>query len=176
MAESTSSEQEQKICPTGCGPLISFTFREVDLDHCLNCGGIWFDTEECPKLEHLPDGVLDSLDDLVTPAAVPTERRDGAPRNCPSCGVMLSPYSYHVGQVVTVDRCDLCDGFWADHGEIAAIADSLVARAHGPVPAHVINTARIGLPASGAGLTDAHLERGHIYQAFAVWLTHRGTS
>ena len=77
---------------------------------------------------------------------------------------------------VTVDRCDLCDGFWADHGQISAISDSLVARAHGPVPAHQIAETRLGLAKGSGILTDGHLERGHIYQAFAAWLTHRGTS
>ena len=163
-------------CPTGCGNLTAFKFRGVDLEHCLHCAGIWFEVGECPALEHLPGNVLDELDELVTPAAVPSERRQSAGRNCPGCGVILSPYSYHVGQVVTVDRCDLCDGFWADHGEISAISDSLVARAHGPVPAHQIAETRLGLTNAGDFLSDGRLERGHIYQAFAAWLTHRGTA
>ena len=172
----SNDEGPARKCPSGCGNLTVFTFRGVDLEHCLRCAGIWFDVGECPALELLPGNVLDELDELVTPAAVPSERKQSAPRDCPSCGVILSPYSYHVGQVVTVDRCDLCDGFWADHGQITAISDSLVARAHGPVPAHLIAEAKLGLTNGTDLLSDGHFERGHIYQAFAAWLTHRGTS
>jgi Zn-finger nucleic acid-binding protein len=37
-------------CPKCASPLVTITFRGVELDKCSGCGGLWFDTGELDRV------------------------------------------------------------------------------------------------------------------------------
>ena len=37
-------------CPKCASPLVTITFRGVELDKCTGCGGVWFDTGELDRV------------------------------------------------------------------------------------------------------------------------------
>ncbi len=123
-AELTPSD---RTCPSGCGPLVTFTFRGVSLEECLHCAGIWFDAREFQKLEKMPSGALYFLDQQVKPVAEETNAAVPAKsaRRCPSCDALMLPFAMRVGIPVTLDRCDLCSGLWADDQELVALCEAL---------------------------------------------------
>src|SRR5262245_58742462 len=37
-------------CPKCAAPLVTITYRDVELDKCSGCGGLWFDTGELDRV------------------------------------------------------------------------------------------------------------------------------
>jgi uncharacterized protein len=37
-------------CPKCASPLVTITYRDVELDKCTGCGGLWFDTGELDRV------------------------------------------------------------------------------------------------------------------------------
>ena len=37
-------------CPKCASPLVAITYRDVELDKCTGCGGLWFDTGELDRV------------------------------------------------------------------------------------------------------------------------------
>lgn len=122
MSEKTPAVSARR-CPNGCGALKPFTFRGVALDRCESCAGLWFDACEYQTLDKLDDGVLYALDLDVTPQGVLSLAR-GA-RRCPACQTLMLPFSVSARAQVTLDRCELCEGIWADDAELAVLAEAL---------------------------------------------------
>ncbi|MDX1564118.1 MAG: zf-TFIIB domain-containing protein [Phycisphaeraceae bacterium] len=83
--------------------------RQIEIDFCSRCGGIWFDRLEFPMLISVacanlavPDGASDS----------------GAP--CPRCDGKLAEF-YYPETFVKVDLCRECEGMWLDRDELREI-------------------------------------------------------
>lgn len=84
----------------------------IEVDHCQDCGGIWLDQSELPRLL------------AVDPADV-RELRRGRDRNranavrgdCPRCQKEMLRVSSALNKQVTVDSCPDCGGVWLDGGE-----------------------------------------------------------
>lgn len=123
MSETTPAAAARR-CPNGCGNLKSFTFRGVALDRCEQCAGLWFDACEYQTLDKLDDGVLYALDLDVTPqGATPSPAKRA--RRCPACQTLMLPFPVTARAQVTLDRCELCEGIWADDAELAALSEAL---------------------------------------------------
>jgi len=85
---------------------------EIEVDHCHECGGLWLDRSELPKLLE------------ANPADVKTLRRGSDRQNansrrgkCPRCSKDLLRISSALKKQVTVDSCPDCEGVWLDGGE-----------------------------------------------------------
>jgi uncharacterized protein len=106
-------------CPACSKPMITIELDEVEIDHCLVCGGIWLDAGELHLL--LGDPVKASaLIDSFHPA--PTSEN---PRSCPICRrkmekVHLAPEK----KPIIIDRCRRRHGLWFDKGELPQIINA----------------------------------------------------
>jgi uncharacterized protein len=100
-------------------------FRDIALDDCPQCGGIWFDDGELKKLQSLGDELcLHSLEDQARPHKdVVTSERDA--KLCPTCNLRLVPYRYMYTSDVMLDECDDCFGIWVQDGELEKMASYL---------------------------------------------------
>jgi Zn-finger nucleic acid-binding protein len=103
-------------CPVCEKPMIAVEVDEVEVDHCLTCGGIWLDAGELQLL--LGDPVRASaLIDSLHPAD-----DGGKTRKCPICRrkmakVHLAPER----EPIVIDRCPRRHGLWFDKGELPRI-------------------------------------------------------
>ena len=90
-------------------------FNQVELDHCLSCGGIWLDQGELDLILH---GELKAETEHAF-----TFQRKGK-RKCPHCGkrMMTGPLP---GTTVEVDICSRHHGLWLDNGELQQIIQSM---------------------------------------------------
>jgi uncharacterized protein len=103
-------------CPVCEKPMIAMELDEVEIDHCLACGGIWLDSGELQLL--LGDlARASSLLESLHPATTSEKSR-----NCPICRrkmekVHLSPET----SPIVIDRCKHRHGIWFDKDELVGI-------------------------------------------------------
>jgi len=106
-------------CPVCKNAMITLELQEVEIDHCIECGGIWLDSGELEMLLGEPEKVRHLLDSFKT-ANTSTEQ----PRKCPIC--MKKMRKIIVGSsipLLLIDKCRRGDGLWFDKGELQDIFD-----------------------------------------------------
>ena len=97
-------------------PMVVLEEGEVEVDHCVGCGGIWLDGGE---LELLLDdaGAKDRI--LFSFEADPGIR--GGRRKCPLCSKKMERVWCVRGKKLLIDRCPEHHGLWFDRGELQAV-------------------------------------------------------
>lgn len=102
-------------CPVCEKPMVTMELDEVEIDHCLGCGGIWLDSGELELLLGNPSRAA-SLLASFHPAGAAED-----PRRCPIC--LHKMEKVHLAREVTnivIDRCRR-HGLWFDRGELTNI-------------------------------------------------------
>jgi hypothetical protein len=97
--------------------MITFELDQVEIDHCLQCGGIWLDGGE---LEMLLGNTKSAVDTLKSFKSAP--KIEEKARKCPIC--MKKMLKVHVGNdenKVLIDACKRNDGLWFDKGELREV-------------------------------------------------------
>ena len=106
-------------CPVCTNAMVTLELADVEIDHCLHCGGIWLDAGELELLMDDPrqaQRLLGSFQE--TPH--PTEK----PRKCPICDRRM--VQIRVGRTpppLHIDKCRKDHGLWFDRGELEAILE-----------------------------------------------------
>jgi len=104
-------------CPKCKGSdLASTTVRDVTVDRCPACAGIWFDERELPHILRL--GATD-LRPLKGGRA--DERRDEKTGDCPRDRSRMTRVHSASNPDIVVDTCLECRGIWLDGGELDAM-------------------------------------------------------
>lgn len=107
-------------CPVCNVGMIVVECEGVELDHCVDCKGVWFDRDE---LEYLLSGVNLRVADLhieAAPRAVSAARKE-KPRRCPRCNRRMKKISVGGDRPVILDRCGFHGGYWFDGGELPSV-------------------------------------------------------
>ena len=101
------------ICPV-CGiEMIAVERSGIELDSCISCRGLWFDSGELELLAEMSGCDLTALDlGNATGAA--------GRRKCPRCRKRLDEVAHGT---IRIDRCPSGDGFWFDRGELGSIVE-----------------------------------------------------
>ncbi len=104
-------------CPACGNAMITLELADVEIDHCVGCGGIWLDAGE---LELLMDDRHKAADLLETFQEAPSHPE--RPRRCPICGKKMAKIVVGSTQpVLLIDKCRRGDGLWFDRGELQDI-------------------------------------------------------
>lgn len=99
--------------------MITLELADVEIDHCVGCGGIWLDAGE---LELLMDDREKASQLLASFREDPSVAEK--PRRCPICDKKMAKIV--VGQAkppLLIDKCRRGDGLWFDRGELQDILD-----------------------------------------------------
>lgn len=99
--------------------MITLELEDVEIDHCLECGGIWLDAGELELLLGDPDKAKGTLGAFQVDSKC-TE----ALRKCPICDKKMQKII--VGEskpALLIDKCRRGDGLWFDKGELHDIVD-----------------------------------------------------
>ena len=108
------------ICPVDKNDLIVVEHNKIELDHCTQCHGVWFDAGELELL--LKSLGLESYYQFIgnildSDEAKTSEKR----RKCPICGSKMRKKSIGEQPVVLIDACRHGHGLWFDGGEFANV-------------------------------------------------------
>jgi Zn-finger nucleic acid-binding protein len=102
------------ICPVCRQDMIVVEYRQIEIDYCHKCSGIWFDEGELElllKTTSLGDTGLPSLEGLAK------EKRSHGERKCPICRKKMKEVP--LGEpAIHIDVCRRGDGIWFDGGEL----------------------------------------------------------
>jgi Zn-finger nucleic acid-binding protein len=112
------------ICPVCKKDMIVVEYSNIELDYCLNCRGVWFDSDELELLlksmnldtpDLLPSHILGSAE------AKTTEKK----RRCPICRRKMKKTTIGEHPEILVDVCTRKDGIWFDGGEVTQLVKEL---------------------------------------------------
>jgi len=97
-------------------PMIVLEVDQVEIDHCLDCGGIWLDAGELELL-------LDDATEAVKAVEAASSGGKGKPgkRRCPICGKRMEVIRAGSEGKVELDRCRNLHGLWFDRGELRQV-------------------------------------------------------
>ncbi len=104
------------ICPACKHDMIAIEYNKIELDHCPNCKGAWFDSGELELfIESMNMEQSESLIKNIT--NLPETKIKHKRRKCPICGQGMTETA--IGEPeIHVDVCSQKDGIWFDGGEV----------------------------------------------------------
>ena len=108
-------------CPACRNAMITLEFNEVEVDHCLECKGIWLDSGE---LEILLESSKQAREVLESFKSAP--KVNEKPRKCPICSkkmLKVTVGGQKTTKKVLIDACRNNDGLWFDKGELGDILE-----------------------------------------------------
>lgn len=106
-------------CPVCKNAMVTLELANVEIDHCVHCGGIWLDSGEIEVLMDDPAKARRLLDSFREDSTA-TER----PRLCPICDKKMAKIVVGKSQPpLRIDKCRRTDGLWFDKGELQDILE-----------------------------------------------------
>jgi len=104
-------------CPVCKSAMVTVELREVEIDYCPRCEGIWLDRGELQLLLADKDKARELLDSFEI-----VKGSGEAVRKCPICLKKMEKINIGGGQTpVMIDKCRKNDGLWFDKGELQQI-------------------------------------------------------
>ena len=97
--------------------------KDVEVDECNKCKGIWFEDDELRKAKDSTNSDLNWMDFEIWKHKDKSQARA---RNlaCPQCNQTLVAVDY-ADTGVEIDYCPECKGTWLDKGEFKKVIDAL---------------------------------------------------
>jgi Zn-finger nucleic acid-binding protein len=117
-------------CPACSKAMMVVERHGIELDYCMDCKGIWFDSGELKLLSHALKVEIELPDWSGFPDAETSEKY----RRCPRCNAKMS--KIQVGETL-IDRCPNGHGLWFDAGELGRFVEQQMRGGEGG-EAHVI--------------------------------------
>jgi Zn-finger nucleic acid-binding protein len=91
-------------------------YKDIEVDRCTECGGIWFDMLEQVELARV-SGAADHVDNGE--AEVGVRMNDVENVDCPRCHTpMITLRALHQSHIA-YEQCNVCHGTYMDAGEFA---------------------------------------------------------
>jgi Zn-finger nucleic acid-binding protein len=116
------------ICPICKIDALTVEYKNIELDTCPKCQGVWFDSGELELLlEAAGLGDLEKyLGDIAGAPEVATSEKK---RRCPVCRRKMKKYYIEKDAKILVDVCPGGHGIWFDGDEVAQLINTLSAKA-----------------------------------------------
>ena len=112
------------ICPTCKNDMIAVEYSNIELDYCIDCHGVWLDSEELELL--LESMSMESshlfLSNLLDSKEVESSEKK---RKCPICGQKMKKITIGQQPEILIDVCRQEDGLWFDGGELGQLLKQL---------------------------------------------------
>src|SRR4030042_4124962 len=99
------------ICPACKSDMIVVEHNKIELDYCIKCQGVWFDSAELELL--LESMSLESPDLFLSSVLDSTEARpSGKERKCPICRQKMKRTTIGQEPEIVIDVCQQGAGLW----------------------------------------------------------------
>jgi len=96
-------------CPRCDVALDEKKLKDIEIDHCPQCKGLWLDFHELDQLED------HSMDDDDSKGMIEYSRRE-SDISCPHCHEVMETFNYRAHDL-PIDHCKNECGYWLDEGE-----------------------------------------------------------
>ena len=96
-------------CPRCDVALDEKKLKDIEVDHCPQCKGLWLDFHELDQLED------HSMDEDESKGTIEYARRD-SDISCPHCHESMETFNYRAHNL-PIDHCKNQCGYWLDEGE-----------------------------------------------------------
>ena len=107
-------------CPRCDVALDEKKLKDIEVDHCPQCKGLWLDFHELDQLED------HSMDDDDSKGMVEYARRE-SDISCPHCHAVMETFNYRAHNL-PIDHCKNQCGYWLDEGEEKKVLDIMKQR------------------------------------------------
>jgi Zn-finger nucleic acid-binding protein len=113
------------ICPVCKSGMIVIEYRDIELDYCTDCKGVWFDSGELELMlkAHQVEGIEPFLENITNSPDTPSSEKK---RKCPICNRRMRKKTIGESPRLLIDMCGEGHGLWFDGGEIAQLIRQLV--------------------------------------------------
>jgi len=101
------------LCPVCQVPLLVVERDGIEVDYCLACRGLWFDSGEVELL-------AEKLELEAPLLSGPVIESDEKPRRCPRCDLRMKKIQV-AGLDMVADGCPNGEGLWLDRGELRTV-------------------------------------------------------
>ncbi len=113
-------------CPVCQIILLKRKFENRDIYLCPFCSGVWLEKGELQEVEQYiisnkNDAIL-STEGLSDRKVIPVDKIDQTTRKCPKCDIDLKIFNFANNSNIFLDRCDSCEGIWAEKGVLEKIS------------------------------------------------------
>ena len=105
-------------CPVCNTPLVILELRQIEIDYCMNCHGMWLDDGELELL--LEDS--EEKTRLLNSFNVDKNSRE-KPVRCPICSKKMEKVLCGTDNKVTLDKCKRHHGIWFNEGELERVVE-----------------------------------------------------
>jgi Zn-finger nucleic acid-binding protein len=107
-------------CPVCKNAMITLELADVEIDHCLDCGGIWLDAGELELLL----ANAEQAERLIHSFKINNQSTEKK-RKCPICLKKMEKIIVTAAvHPLLIDRCTKGDGLWFDKGELKDILET----------------------------------------------------
>ncbi len=114
------------ICPVCKSDMIVVEHDKIEIDHCPDCHGVWFDSGEIELLmESLGLDTADFLGDIINSAEAASSEKK---RRCPIHGQKMKKTAIGEDPRILIDACLRGDGLWFDGGEVHQVIRQLAGK------------------------------------------------
>ena len=106
-------------CPNCHIEMIVVEHKKIELDYCVRCSGVWFDSGEMQLLLDTmkEEGISSGTGLPNLQEAQSTEKK----RRCPICHQKMKKVTIGEEPKVLIDNCPRGDGLWFDAGELQQV-------------------------------------------------------
>ena len=111
-------------CPVCNKDMIVVEYQDIELDNCLECRGVWFDSGELGLMLKISDAgdISEFIEGMKKSPDAKTREKQ---RKCPICGKKMSKKNAGDDSGILIDVCPDGDGLWFDGGEVVQFAEQL---------------------------------------------------
>ena len=112
-------------CPKCSNRLEPVVYADIEVDRCVHCQGIWFDSLEAEILKNIPGSeILDRGNPLLGSKLNSLEKE----LICPRCqGKMVRMLDIDLYSI-WYEKCVICHGIWLDAGEFKQFKENFRSR------------------------------------------------
>jgi uncharacterized protein len=112
------------ICPVCRKDALVVEYKNIELDYCPGCGGVWFDAGELELLLEAA-GIKDYASYLKQVSSAGEAATEEKKRRCPVCRRKMKKEYLDTANKVLVDVCAGGHGIWFDGGEVVQLIKEL---------------------------------------------------
>lgn len=116
------------LCPHCKININTITVKDIDIDICPSCYGVWLDKDEILRLVEINRNelkLIDNEEEIDSEDKNKVEKLYENEIECPRCNKLMQKFPYAGSSDIIIDSCRNGCGIWLDKGEILRIAEYL---------------------------------------------------